>query len=114
MQLSKSSQTEIWHRSRRVAWEQLRSYRGWELTSNTMNIDLLHRYFNDARRTYRACVVELRVSGSPADLMSMLRAARNREIDRKGQVATSSGEVYDSSLTPRIHMSFIRNKIRFS
>ena len=60
-----------------------------------MGIDFVHRYIRDAHRAYQACMDSLGVTGSRSDLFALLRAARRREIDRRGEVATPEGERYE-------------------
>jgi Domain of unknown function (DUF6896) len=60
--------------------------------------DLVQRYVCDARQVYQACVESLRVSDTPG-LSALLRAARNGQIERKGQVTTRDGASY----TYRVH-----------
>jgi hypothetical protein len=59
-----------------------------------MGNDLVHRYIRDAHRAYQACMSSLGVPGSRSDLFALLRAARRREIDRRGEITTPEGESY--------------------
>jgi hypothetical protein len=63
-----------------------------------MDKELLLRYIRDARQTYRSCVDGLGVPG-PTDFCSLLRAARDRRVERRGQVTTKDGVAY----TYRVH-----------
>ena len=58
-----------------------------------MTSDLLSRYIRDARQAYRLCVDGLGVP-DPTDFCSLLRAARDQRVERKGQITTKEGVGY--------------------
>ena len=60
-----------------------------------MEVELLHRYIADANQAYQVCLAGLGLANSGSDLSTLTQAARNREIDRRGEVKDQDGVVYE-------------------